>query len=124
MNCSRRTASLLRGLNLWATVVTTNRATGRLEIPVPGEMLFRDHRPPEEKTAAPVAPAAPAKAKQEGPTLGSGRGNTAFKWNESLIYDDAQRQAVMTGDVEVVHHPITKDGQPFNLWADSLDGAA
>jgi hypothetical protein len=108
--------ALLRGLNLYATIVTTNRATGRLEIPVPGEMLVRDHRPPEEKKAAADNLAKP----QEGPTLGSGRGNTAFAWKKSLIYDDAQRQAVMSGDVKVVHHPITREGQPFNLWADTL----
>jgi lipopolysaccharide export system protein LptA len=115
--------ALLRGVNLYADTVKTNRATGRLEIPVPGEMIVRDHRPPDgKKPDAPApapAPAAPQQ-KPEGPTLGSGRGNTAFRWNESLVYDDAQRQAVMTGNVKVIHHPITKDGQPFNLWADTL----
>jgi hypothetical protein len=110
---------LLRGLNLYASTVTTDRSTGRLEVPVPGEMLVRDHRPPEQKK--PDAPAADAAgAAKEGPTLGSGRGNTAFKWNKSLTYDDAGQKAVMTGDVQVVHHPITKEGQPFNLWADQL----
>jgi len=112
--------ALLRGLNLWATTVTTNRATGRLEIPVPGEMIVRDHRPPEEKKADAGGGAAQPKQQQEGPTLGSGRGNTAFRWHEWLVYDDALKQAVMKGNVEVVHHPITKEGQPFNLWADEL----
>jgi hypothetical protein len=108
---------LLRALNLYATTVTTNRATGRLEVPVPGEMLVRDYRPPEVKKDPAAAPGASAKG---GPTLGNGRGNTAFKWSKSLIYDDAQHQAVMNGDVVVVHNPITKEGEPFNLWADTL----
>jgi hypothetical protein len=106
---------LLRALNLYATTVTTNRAPGRLEVPVPGEMLVRDYRPPEARKDAAAAPGA-----KGGPTLGNGRGNTAFKWSKSLTYDEAQHQAVMNGDVVVIHNPITKEGEPFNLWADTL----
>jgi hypothetical protein len=107
--------SLLRGLNLFATKIVTNRATGRLDVPVPGEMLYQDHRPPEQKPGG-----GPAAA--EGPTLGSGRGNTAFEWKKSLTYDDTQKRVTMTGEVQVVHHPEAgaKDAQPFNLWADVL----
>ena len=70
--------------------------------------------------AAGAGVAAAAQGGKEGPTVGSGRGNTAFQWSQSLVYDDAQKQAVMTGDVTVIHHPISKDGQPFNLWADQM----
>ncbi|MEA2709270.1 MAG: hypothetical protein QOF78_1871, partial [Phycisphaerales bacterium] len=112
--------SLARGLNLYAKTITTNRVTSRLEVPVPGKMLYQDHRPPAGGKADDPGGASVPGAAKEGPTLGSGRGHTAFLWQKSLVYDDAQPQVVMTGDVRVVHHPETKDGQPFNLWADSL----
>jgi hypothetical protein len=112
--------ALLRGMNLYAPVITTNRATGRLDIPVAGEMLYQDHRPPEQ---------AGDEAK-DGPTIGSGRGQTAFGWTKSLAYDDGSKTVTLTGDAHVVHHPDpatlaaggapAKDAQPFELWSDVL----
>lgn len=102
--------AVLRGLNLRSEAVRYNRATGRMEVPAAGEMLYRDLRAPEK----------PADAAPEGPTIGSGRGSTAFKWNKWLVYDQAARQAVMKGNVEVVHWPEENAGQPFHMWSDTL----
>jgi hypothetical protein len=101
--------ALVRGMDLLADTVTFDRATGRLEVPVPGKMLYQDHRAPEK-------PAANA----EGPTLGSGRGATAFEWQKSMVYDQKAMRAVMVRDVQVVHQPEGNAGQPFNLTAQTL----
>jgi hypothetical protein len=104
--------TLARGLDLLSETVVYNRATGRMEVPVAGQMLYQDHRAPQPQQAAAAAP--------EGPTVGSGRGATAFQWNRSLVYDQLAREAVMTGDVQVVHKPDSNGGQPFNLNGQTL----
>jgi len=102
--------TLARGLDLFSETVVYNRATGRMEVPTDGQMLYQDHRAPDKKEAA--AP--------EGPTIGSGRGKTAFKWTKSLVYDQAAKEAVMSGDVEVKHWPDANGGQKFDLSGETL----
>jgi len=97
--------SLARGLNLFAEQVNYDRTSGRFDVPMNGEMLYQDHRP----TTQP-----------EGPTVGSGRGNTAFRGAKSLVYDPNVKQAVMNGNVKVVHNPDANGGQPFNLDAQTM----
>jgi hypothetical protein len=74
-------------------------------------MLYQDHRGPSTK---------PAPASGEGPTLGSGRGATAFEWKKYLVYDQQRQNATMNGDVRVVHRPDANGGQPFNLQGQTL----
>ena len=100
--------SILRGINLFAQIVTYDQLTRRFEVPAKGEMIYRDHRPAEAKEKKP-----------EGPSIGSGRGDTAFKWAKNLVYDPDAAQAVMSGDVVVVHNPIG-NGQAFNINAQTL----
>src|SRR5439155_19485246 len=104
--------SLARGLHLFAEQVSYDRVTGRMEVPVEGRMLYQDHRA-AEKNAAGAAATASNNAEGEGPTLGSGRGATAFQWSKWLVYDQPRQNATMTGDVQVVHRPDANGGQPF-----------
>jgi hypothetical protein len=81
-----------------------------MEVPVKGEMIYQDYRAPENKDAA--AP--------EGPTVGSGRGETAFRWSKWLVYDQPRQNVTMSGDVLVVHHADATGGQPFNVTGQTL----
>lgn len=99
--------TVARGLNLYSTILTYDRATGRLEVPAAGQMLYQDHRPAGAEAS-------------EGPTVGSGRGRTAFEWKNWLVYDPGVQAASLNGDVRVVHWPDANGGQPFNLNAMTL----
>jgi len=94
---------------------------GRLIVPGAGTMIYRDHRPaprPATQPAAGVA-AKPAVAAAGRPATRPGggggnndpqaRGATAFRWNDSLVYDQALRTATLTGAVVIVHQPDTAE---------------
>ena len=98
--------SLARGLDLLSEQVDYDRITGRMDVPVKGQMLYRDHRP--------------SAGVNEGPTMGSGRGATAFGWSKSLVYDQPGEVATMTGDVQVAHQPDSGAGQKFDLRGQTL----
>jgi hypothetical protein len=97
---------LARGLDLLAEQVDYDRTTGRMDVPVPGQMLYQDHRPSADTG--------------EGPTMGSGRGATAFGWSKSLVYDQTGQAATMTGNVQVAHQPDSGSGQKFDLRGQTL----
>ncbi|HWE02388.1 MAG TPA: hypothetical protein VG326_08240 [Tepidisphaeraceae bacterium] len=84
-----------------------------LWVPSAGQMFMGDHRPPEK-------PKAGAKKGDEDDT--GGRGDTAFKWERQLVYSEARRQAVMTGDVIIVHQPEGKESAqgPVRINADQV----
>ncbi len=95
---------LLRGFYLSSEEIDYDKLAGRMVVPVPGKMLYQDHR------------AGPA-TQPEGPTVGSGRGATAFEWKKSLVYDESVHLATLTGDVAIVHHSEGRQSQPFRLDA-------
>jgi lipopolysaccharide assembly outer membrane protein LptD (OstA) len=57
-------------------------------------MLFVDRTPDKKKPGA----------KDAGPA-GQGKGVTAFRWKKELVYDEQEKQIVMTGDVFITHEP-------------------
>jgi hypothetical protein len=95
---------LLRGFDLFSEEIDYDKVAGRMVVPAPGKMLYQDHR------------AGPA-TRPEGPTVGSGRGATAFEWKKSLVYDEPAHLATLNGDVAVVHRPQSRQGEPFRLDA-------
>ncbi len=99
--------ALMRGFNLFTQTLTYDKVHGKMIVPAPGQMLYQDHR-------------ASAEAKVEGPTVGSGRGASAFEWKDSLIYDEPAHQATLKGDVRIVHRPENNNDQPFKLDAQTV----
>jgi len=109
-------------------------AKGTFIVPVPGQMLVRDHRPPAPPAAPPAphstssgqagkapgnAPAAPPAQASAGDS-GSSRGATAFKWSKQLTFDEATNTAVFTGDVFIVHQDDDAKEEPARLRADKV----
>jgi hypothetical protein len=86
--------------------VTYNNLTGKMEIPVPGEMLYQDYRA--------------ATTRKSTSSLGPGDGKTAFIWQKSVVYERSTHQVTMTGNVKVAHWPQSEGGQKFNLDGDVL----
>ncbi|HZK80098.1 MAG TPA: hypothetical protein VFC46_03505, partial [Humisphaera sp.] len=81
--------------------------------PSAGQMFMGDHRPP-------VKPKAGAKKADDDDS--SNRGDTAFKWQRQLVYSESKRNAVMTGDVIIVHQPDGKEAAqgPVRINADQV----
>jgi lipopolysaccharide export system protein LptA len=51
-------------------------------------------------------------------SAGGMHGTSAFQWTKSLVYDQREDKAVMTGDVQVVHEaPGTA---PYQMWANTI----
>ncbi|HVX87194.1 MAG TPA: hypothetical protein VH253_20585 [Phycisphaerae bacterium] len=75
--------------------------THQLTIPVPGKMLLIDNRPEKEKAASAGAGGGPA-----GMAGGNGaRGQTAFKWDGKLVYNQHDNTVELTKNVQMVHRP-------------------
>jgi len=93
----------------------------QLLVPVEGRMIVEDHRPPTTQPAGAEAQPAASKVDSAGD---NNRGSTAFQWTKQFTYDDAIRQAVMTGDlahpVVVVHRDDSPKGQLFRLTGDTV----
>src|SRR5262249_37442406 len=98
--------TVARGMLLQAEQVDYDRTTGRMDVPMQGQMLYQDHR------ASAATP--------EGPSMSSGRGGPAFGWNKSLVYDQPGQAATMSGDVEVHHRPDSGSGQKIDLKGQTL----
>jgi hypothetical protein len=73
----------------------------RMIVPLPGRLLYEDHRPPEARKDDDAGPA--------------NRGMTAFEWKRQLTYDDAADRAVMEGDVDINHVPDDPNDQSFRI---------
>jgi hypothetical protein len=98
--------TLARGMFLTSEQVNYDRLTGRMDVPVAGQMLYQDHRASADTG--------------DGPTMGSGRGKTAFGWTKSLVYDQAGQVATMSGNVRVQHQPDSGAGQELDLRGQTL----
>ncbi len=136
--------SLARGMLLEAEKVTFDQLAGRMEVPVPGSLLYQDHRnPATEPTTNPsttqsttqsatlsttqsaTKPATTQSSHRKSSTKSTtgpseSRGATAFSWQNSLIYERALQKATMTGDVTVIHNPDNEAGMPFKLNGQTL----
>lgn len=95
---------VVRQFNLLAERVRYG-ADGRVEVPVPGRLLLIDRRP---ATGGP--PAAVAQGNPTGELSPNGRGNTAMKWEERLVYEPADRRLTFDGGVVFVHEPLAEAG--------------
>ncbi len=83
--------------------LTYNDNTHQLTIPVPGKMLLEDDRPDK---------AGNAKA--------NGRGQTAFSWTGSLVYDQGHDSVELTRGVHMVHVPLT----PISIGGEQADAGS
>jgi hypothetical protein len=117
--------TLLRRTHLEAATVTYEMLVKRLLVPVPGRMLVEDHRPPTTKPANTVAnaDAQPAGSKVDG-AADNNRRTTTFEWTKTFTYEEAAKQAVMTGDAQkpviVVHRDDSPKAQIFRLTGDTV----
>ncbi|MGH7213425.1 MAG: hypothetical protein ACREIT_01390 [Tepidisphaeraceae bacterium] len=84
--------SLLRRVNLLAESVRYDLTGRRAVVPVPGRILYEDRRPPTNATRQRAAH-----------PVGDSRGATAIQWNKDLVYDEAARQAILSGGVVIVY---------------------
>ncbi|QOV87476.1 hypothetical protein [Humisphaera borealis] len=99
---------------------------GRLIVPGPGTMIYRDHRPATRPSTQPtgeavVANGKPAASPEPGVASaapGQARGATAFQWKDSLVYDQPSREATMLGDVVIVHQPDGTGELPVRVTGD------
>jgi lipopolysaccharide export system protein LptA len=92
---------ILRRMYMKSEEAAYDMETRRMVVPLPGQLLYEDHRPPEAKKDEDAGPA--------------NRGTTAFAWKRQLTYDDAADRAVMDGDVEINHVPDDQNGQSFGI---------
>lgn len=77
----------------------------RMVVPVPGRMLFVDHRPaPARKTNDPA----------------QSNGDTAFSWEKEMVFDQTAHQIVMSDKVFIRHEPLGQEEKPFQLYADKV----
>jgi hypothetical protein len=83
-------------------------------------MLVEDHRPTSRPTTNPAADAQSGTKVDD--AASNNRGTTTFEWTKTFVYDDAAKQAVMTGDaakpVVVVHRDESVRAQLFRLTGD------
>jgi len=80
-----------------------------LIVPAPGQMLVRDHRPPEKQLAT-----------EEANGAGGARGATAFEWHKQLLYAESTHRADMTGSVRVVHQDEDARQGPVEVDAETV----
>jgi lipopolysaccharide export system protein LptA len=97
---------ILHAMNLFAPTAIYDKTHDTFTVPVPGRMLVRDFR-----STAPTT----------GPTdssAGGMRGTSAFQWEKSLVYNQRADQAIMTGDVQVVHEAA--GAASYQMFADKI----
>jgi lipopolysaccharide export system protein LptA len=98
---------LIHAMNLFATTAKYDRASDSFIVPVPGRMLVRDFR--SGPTTGPSSASSP--------TPGA-KGISAFEWEKSLTYNQHLDEAIMTGDVQVVHQAA--GAASYKLFADQV----
>ena len=97
---------ILHAMNLFAPTAVYDKTHDTFTVPSAGRMLVRDFRPSTPTSAATDSSA------------GGTRGTSAFQWEKSLVYDRRVDQAVMTGDVQVVH--AAAGSSSFQMFADRI----
>lgn len=95
---------------LYALVATPDLPAHSLLVPSAGQMLVRDHRPPDAKV----------KKDDDAAGMGSGRGATAFSWTRQLLYTEEARRADMTGKVLIVHKGDDPKDLPARINAEHV----
>ena len=105
--------SILRRSVLQAARAEVDAAGRRFVVPVPGRLLYEDHRPP------------PAAGPDEKPdSLGGYRGATAASWAREMTYDHATGRVAMLGDVRIARsdaqNPNQKQAPPLRMTADAV----
>ena len=115
---STRTApdgSLLRQLELKGPKVIYRVAGSESQpahsvlVPAAGQMLVRDYTP---STTRP--------SKDNGSGIEGGRGDTAFAWQDHMLYSEADHQAVMVGSVRIVYKAQGTIVEPVYIDADKV----
>lgn len=96
---------LQRRLYLESSLIQYSFPNQQLLVPQAGRMLVEDHQPASASTTSPSA-----------------RGNTAFSWSKSFSFDQSAHQAVLLGDVRIVHQPDADNASaiPFSLFAQRI----
>jgi len=80
--------------------LTFDNQRAMIKVDGAGSMLFQDNRPPERPLQADQDDAqAPAEA------AFTGRGVTAFVWDDAMSFDADQNDATLRGNVRMVHRP-------------------
>jgi hypothetical protein len=99
----KENGEILRRLYMESPEANYDLPSRKMIVPVPGRLLYEDHRPPE------------AQKDDENAGPGGNRGTTAFAWKKQLTYDDAAQQATMEGDVDNNHVPDAQGGESFRI---------
>jgi hypothetical protein len=115
--------ALMRRTHLEASTVQYDLLAKHMNIPVGGRMIVEDHRPASTQPAKGAGEARPASGNGDLGT-GNNRGQTAFQWTKSFTYDEAEHQAIMTGDernpVIVVHQDDSPKAQIYRLTGNQV----
>jgi len=115
---STRTApdgSLLRQLELKGPKVIYRIAGSESQpahsvlVPAAGQMLVRDYMPTTTRPS-----------KDNGSGIEGGRGDTAFAWQDHMLYSEADHQAVMVGSVRIVYMAQGPNVEPVRIDADKV----
>lgn len=85
------------------------QSTASVLVPAAGRMLLRDYRDPEKRSPS-----------DSGSGMDSGRGDTAFRWSDHFLYSEAQRRAVMVGDVLIAYKGVGAKEQQVNIEAPTV----
>jgi lipopolysaccharide export system protein LptA len=107
-----QSGAILRAMNLFAPKAIDQKTHDKgktydvFTVPSAGRMLVRDERS-----------MGPASAPSDS-SAGGMHGTSAFQWQKSLVYDQRADQAVMTGDVQVVHEAPA--AASYKMFADSI----
>jgi hypothetical protein len=102
---------LLRRFHVDSASIHYDREARKLTIPQAGRMLFEDHRAPAAQPTAQAAAKDPFGI----------RGATAFKWDDSLTYDEAASRITLLGKVVIARQlkPGEAD-EPLQLSSDKV----
>ncbi len=101
--------NLVQQVNIRSEELDYDRVNDTTTIPVPGKLLFVDLKPTTPSTTATSQPE----------TMASSKGKTAMQWSKSLVYDEKNKLATMTGDV-VVRHQGLKNSDDYDISADKI----
>jgi len=80
-----------------------------LLVPGTGRLLMQDHMPSEKRAA-----------RDSGSGIESGQGDTAFQWQDHMLYSEVQHQAIMVGTVHIVHRTLGNGQEPMYVDADQV----
>ncbi|MDB5333554.1 MAG: OstA-like protein, partial [Phycisphaerales bacterium] len=110
----------LHGPTIIYSLVDAAGQPGRsMLVPAAGQMLVQDHRAAQPATKPKPGQPVANKNANEG-QMDTGRGDTAFQWSKQLLYSESLHNAVMTGDVVIVHQNLEGKEDPVRMNADTV----